>query len=120
MVSKLYIFLGFLCIALGTIGIFLPLLPTTPFLLAAIFFFMRSSKKWVRYIMRNKYLSPYVYGYLSKRGIPMNVMFRAITILWLALSFSFTYATDNLYIRTLLIFIGISVTIHLWTKRAKY
>ena len=115
--KKTYITLAVGCTAFGIIGICLPLLPTTPFLLLAIYFYMRSSKQGVKMILRNKYLSPYVKSYFSKKGIPTPILIRTLLLLWLTIGFCIVCITDNIYVQILLATIAIGVTIHLYFKR---
>lgn len=106
------IFTGF-----GIAGAFLPVLPTTPFLLLAIFFYMRSSTQGVKMILRNKYLSPYVKSYFSKKGIPLKILLRTLFFLWLTLGCCIIWCVSYTYLKVLLIFIGVGVTIHLYRKK---
>jgi Uncharacterized protein conserved in bacteria len=108
-----------LCVALAFIGIIIPILPTTPFLLLAIYLYMRSSKKGVKMILKNKYLSPYVRSYFSKKGIPVNILIRTLVLLWVCLLVGIYIHKDNIYIILMLLVIGISVSIHLYSKKGK-
>lgn len=119
MIKKLYITLASFCVALGVAGIFIPILPTTPFLLAAIYLYMRSSKSGVKMILRNKYLAPYVSSYFSKRGIPLPILLRTLVLLWLTLGISFILVKDHLHVELILLIVGIGVTVHLFLKRSK-
>lgn len=119
MLKKIYILSASLCVVLGVIGIFIPIMPTTPFLLLAIFLYMRSSIGGVKMILRNKYLSPYVYSYLSKKGMPARILIRTLSLLWLTLSVAAIWATENLYVRIFLLLVGVSVTVHLSMKLKK-
>jgi uncharacterized membrane protein YbaN (DUF454 family) len=67
--SKIYIAAGFVCVTLGVIGIPTPLLPTTPFLLLAAYFFARGSERWHRWLMTHPALSPYILAFSEKRGL---------------------------------------------------
>ena len=67
--SKLYVVSGFLSVALGTAGIFLPLLPTTPFMLLAGYLFARSSARWHHWLLRHRYFGPYIHAFRSKSGL---------------------------------------------------
>jgi len=64
-----YLVLGVTCVALGTAGVFLPLLPTTPFLLLATFAFARSNKRWHDWLLNHKYLGPYIHAFRDKKGL---------------------------------------------------
>lgn len=120
MVKNLYIILASFFVCLGVVGIFVPVLPTTPFLLLAIWLYMRSSRKGVKMILRNKYLSPYVASYFSRKGIPPDILLRTLFLLWGTLAVAALWVTDNLYIRILLLIIGISVSVHLYLKRSRH
>ena len=71
-VRYLLLGLGWLSVALGIIGAFLPLLPTTPFLLLAAACFMRSSERFYLWLINHKWLGPWVKPYLEGEGIPLK------------------------------------------------
>ncbi len=119
MVKYIYISLAALCVILGTLGMFLPILPTTPFLLLAIWLFMRSSRRGVKLIMGNRYLAPYVHSYFSRNGIPVPRLRRILLTLWLTLLVAMALCRNNLYVVAVLVLVGIGVTIHLYCKREK-
>ncbi len=119
MVKYLYISLAALCVILGTLGMFLPILPTTPFLLLAIWLFMRSSRRGVKLIMGNRYLAPYVHSYFSRNGIPVDKLKRILLTLWLALLLGMAIFRNGLHVVAILMVVGIGVTIHLYCKREK-
>jgi len=66
---QVYFILGVLNVGLGTAGIFLPLLPTTPFLLLAAFLFARSSDRWHRWLLSHPRLGPYIHAFRGKTGL---------------------------------------------------
>lgn len=105
--------LGFLFTGLGFIGLFLPLLPTTPFLLLAAACFARSSDKFYNKLLSSKYLGVYIRNYIEKKGVPLKVKFTAITFVWAGMIISIIFATEILWIRIILIIIAIGVTVHI-------
>lgn len=117
MVKKFYTIIASFCVILGAFGVFIPMLPTTPFLLAAIYLYMRSSKKGVKMILGNKILSPYVKSYFSKKGMSNKFYIRTLILLWCALIVSATFSISNIYARLFLLAVGISVTVHLTIKK---
>ncbi len=111
--KALLIALGFFFTGLGVIGLFLPLLPTTPFLLLAAACFARSSGKFYDWLLSSKYLGVYIKNYIEKKGVPLKVKLTAITFVWAGMIISIIFATDILIIRIILVIIAIGVTVHL-------
>ena len=72
LVRLLFVFIGSLFVGLAIIGIFLPGLPTTPFLILAAYFYIRSSNKLYNWLINNKILGVYIKGYLSGKGMPLR------------------------------------------------
>lgn len=112
---RCYDTLGFTTLALGVVGVFVPLLPTTPFLLVALFAFSKSRPNMSAKILRNRYLSPYVTSYVSGDGLSVAQKVRILSLMWLVMLVSAIFATDNLWVRLALLFIGLCVTIHIVT-----
>lgn len=93
----------------GIAGIFLPLLPTTPFLLLASACYLRGSETLHNRLMSNKYLGPYITNIKEKRGMPVKAKAITITVLWASLLFSI-YRVDSLLLDSTLVVVGIGVT----------
>lgn len=77
--------LGWVSIVLGVIGIFLPLLPTTPFILLAAWSFARSSQRFHDWLLNHRRLGPIVHAWQSGEGIPRKVRNRVLILLWVSL-----------------------------------
>jgi len=119
--KKLYITFGFLAVALAIVGVFIPGLPTVPFLLVALFCFERSSKKYHDMIMNNKYFGPVLQDYYSGKGLTLSVKIKAILFLSCGMIFSI-YKIQNLHARIALAIVWLGVAIHiilLKTKKTK-
>lgn len=104
--------LGMFCMIMGVIGIFLPILPTTPFLLLAAFLFLRSSEKLYKYLVGHKVLGSYIYSYTKYKAITKGTKIKAIVFMWLGLGVS-SYYIPLLWVKVIIGIIGIGVTIHL-------
>jgi len=104
---------GAVALVLGIVGVFLPLLPTTPFLLLAAGCFIRSSPRAYRWLMNNRLLGGYIRSYRSGAGIPLRVKIFTLTLLWLTIGYSALYVVDNLWIRIGLGVIAVAVTTHI-------
>ncbi len=109
----LFLSLGIFCVIAGIIGIFLPVWPTTPFLLAAAFCFAKSSPKLYYHLAHNEYIGSFLRNYREKCGVPRIIVFRAFAFLWLTLGISIFF-TENNWLRILLFLIGTAVSIHLF------
>lgn len=103
---------GILCVILAIIGIVIPVLPTTPFLLLAAFLFYRSSEKLHERLLNSKVLGEYIHNYTEYRAIKRKAKILTIILLWITLGISII-AVNNIYIRIFLLLVGISVSIHI-------
>ena len=106
---------GTFFLVLGIIGIFIPLLPTTPFLLLAAACYIRGSKKFYNWLIKNRWLGEYIKNYQEGKGIPLNIKIISIMFLWITIIFSIIMIVSNIFIRIILIIIAIGVTIHILT-----
>lgn len=118
-VSKLLIFLGTFFLIISFIGIFIPILPTTAFLLLAAACYPKGSKKFYNWLINNKWFGEYIKNYRERKGIPFSVKIISITILWITIAFSIFIIVSNLLIQIILISIAIAVTIHILTIKTK-
>ncbi len=113
MLKPLLIVSGTVCVGLGMLGIFLPLLPTTPFLLLAAACYIRSSEKFYHWLITNRWFGRYIRNYREGRGVPLSTKVMAISLLWITISYSAFFVVDILAVRILLILIAAGVTVHL-------
>ena len=82
MIRGLFVTAGLVCLGLGVLGIFLPVLPTTPFLLLAAGCFARSSRRLHRWLHTNRCFGKYIEAYIVHRAVPMKVKIVAVALLW--------------------------------------
>ena len=104
---------------LGVVGAFLPVVPTTPFLLLAAACYARSSDRFYRGLMNNRILGSYIRNYREGRGMPLRAKATLIAFLWSAISFSILLAVSDTIIRITLIAIAIAVTFHIATTGSR-
>jgi uncharacterized membrane protein YbaN (DUF454 family) len=111
-IRYLLIILGTISLTLGIIGIVLPLLPTTPFLLLAVTCYARSSDKFYNWLLTNRWFGNYLTNYYKGNGIPVQAKILTITILWITIIISIVLI--NIYWVTLgLLLIAVIVTLHI-------
>lgn len=112
----LLIFLGSISLSLGVIGVFIPVLPTTPFLLLASFCYVRSSEKMYNWLINHKIFGSYIYCYLVYKAVPRRTKIGALIFLWSTLSIS-AILVPSIHLKIFLMVVGIGVTIHLITLK---
>ncbi len=108
---------GLICVALGVIGIVLPLLPTTPFLLLAAYFFLRSSQRLYRWLLTHRVFGSYIRNYIHHRSISKGVKVTTLIILWGTISVSAYFMREVIWAQILLLVVAIGVSIHVLSLR---
>ena len=112
-IRGLLLIAGSFFVGLGILGIFLPLLPTTPFLLLAAVLYAKSSKRFYNWLLSNKLFGKYIKNYREGNGISLKIKIMAIALLWFTILFSAFFIIDNIFVRIILILISICVSIHI-------
>ncbi len=103
---------GFICVALGVAGVFLPILPTTPFILLASWCFARSSRRFHHWLIHHPRLGPLISMWQSGRGIPRKARNRAIIAIAASMTLS-AIIIGKLWVGLMLATIGLAVSIYL-------
>jgi len=119
---SLYKSLGFIFLGLGVIGVFLPLLPTTPFLLVSAACFARSSDKWHRWLLSNRIFGPLIKDWQERKCISISTKIFAISLVVLFGGYSIVFLLTDIKLRilcTLLILVGLFVIFRLDVCRTK-
>jgi uncharacterized protein len=83
-----FLCIGSISLALGVLGIFLPMLPTTPLLLLAVACYLRSSEKLYDWLINQKYLGPFINNWRQGKGIPFKIKVTSIVFLWISMMFT--------------------------------
>ncbi|RJX78128.1 YbaN family protein [Pseudomonas sp. LS-2] len=108
--------IGWLSVVLGVIGIFLPVLPTTPFLLLAAACFARSSPRFYHWLVDHPRLGPWIRGYLDGDGIPLKGKVYAIGLMWVSIGFS-CWLVPMVWARVLLLVSAVLVAVYILRQK---
>lgn len=111
----LLISVGTVFLVLGVIGIFLPIVPTTPFLLLAAACYARSSKRFYDWLINNKLFGSFIKNYRDGRGVPLKVKVFTLSLLWVTIVFSVFVIITITMVKLILVIIAFGVSIHILT-----
>ena len=117
MLKYLYIAAGTLSLILGVVGIFVPLLPTTPFLLLTAALYFKSSPRLYDWLLRNRYLGIYIRNFREYKAIPLRAKIVSVVLLWATIGYCVLAVVEALWLRLLLAAIAVGVTIHIWSYK---
>lgn len=105
--------IGSVSLALGIMGIFLPVLPTTPFLLLSAALYMRSSQRLYGWLMSHKHLGPYIKNFREHKALPLRVKIVSVTMVWATLLYCAFVVAKEWWMSAMFIAIATGVTIHI-------
>ncbi|MGE5339469.1 MAG: YbaN family protein [Gemmatimonadota bacterium] len=105
---------GFLCVALGVIGIFVPLLPTTPFMLLAAACFARGSRRFHDWLLANRTFGPLIHEWRRHRSIPQRTKFAAIALMAVTLTVSIVFFVRPAWLKIALALFGLGLAIWMY------
>lgn len=113
LMRPLLIALGTMAVALAVIGMFIPVLPTTPFLLLAAACYARSSDRFLNWLLNNRWFGPYIRNYREGRGMSRLTKLLTLSALWVTLLISGMLAVPAWWLILVLVAVGAGVTLHL-------
>jgi uncharacterized membrane protein YbaN (DUF454 family) len=111
MLKVLYIILGSFSIFLGILGIIIPGLPTTPFMLLGAWFYLRSSEKLYNKLIKNKFLGKYIRKYYDNKAISLKTKIYSIVLMWIMISISVIFFIKILSVKIIVLLIGLIGTL---------
>ena len=121
MKRALFIFLGFLSLGIGIVGIILPGLPTTPLVLLAAYFFSKSSPKFHQWLLNNKWFGKYIKDYQENPSINLKTKIIAQLMMWTMVLYSVFFLIDYFPAKIMVILLGLIgfwyVVIHIPTRK---
>ena len=109
----LFLFIGILSLVLGVIGIFLPVLPTTPFLLLSATLFLRSSQKLYDWLLSHPYLGEYIRNFKEYKAIPLRVKVVSVSLVWITLLYCALFVAREWWMSAMFVAIALGVSIHI-------
>ena len=109
--QRLLIVLGFLLLLVGAVGIFFPVLPTTPFVLLAAACFA-GNPKWTAWLHRSRLFSDYITNYRERTGLKKRTIAISLVFLWGMLAVSMVCIRAG-WATLLLLCVGIAVSVHI-------
>mgnify|MGYP002713185359 CR=1 FL=1 len=112
-VRLLFLVAGLVSLALGVAGIFLPVLPTTPFLLLSAYLFARSSHRFYHWLLNHSYLGPYIRQWMQDRSLTLRVRFLAVGLIATTISSSVVFFVGFPPARIAMALTGIAVSVYL-------
>ena len=119
-VRTLWLIAGTICVVLGAIGIVLPILPTTPFLLAAAACYYKSSPRMHRWLLNNKWFGEYIRNYQEGKGLTIKTKITALSMLWITIGVSTVFMLNRLLpeqlvlpMQLIMIAVAIAVSTHI-------
>ena len=112
--------LGIISLMLGIIGAFLPLLPTTPFILLSATLFARSSDKLNYWLRNHKIFGQLIRDFADEKSIPLHAKISSVSLIWLSILYAtFVVASEKFWLQILLVTIASGVTIHILRFKTK-
>ena len=114
LVRGLLLAAGVACVALGVVGIFLPLLPTTPFMLLAAACFARSSRRFHEWLLANRTFGPLILEWEKHRSLPRRTKLTAIVLMSLTLAVSIVFFVERPWLQTLLAAFGVLLAVWMY------
>lgn len=108
-----YISLGILSCALGVIGIFVPLLPTTPFLLLSAALLFRSSPRLYNRLLNHPQLGPYIRNFREHKAIPLRVKIISVSLVWITILHAVIFLLDHWVLESLLLLLAAGITAYI-------
>ena len=109
----LYIFAGTFFLVIGSIGIVIPVLPTTPFLILAAACYIRGSERLYHWLLNNRILGEFIRNYREGKGITLRNKVLTTIFLWITISYSAFFIVNIWIVQLILFVIAFAVSIHI-------
>ena len=107
------IILGTISLGLGILGIFLPLLPTTPFLLLTAALYFKGSPRLYQWLLNHKYFGTYIRNFRENKAIPLRAKIISLLLMWGTMLYCIFFLIPSVWVKILLFLIAAGVTYHI-------
>ena len=114
MIKVVFVILGAFSLVLGILGIVIPGLPTTPFLLLTAGLWIRSSPRIYEKLVENKHLGPYILNYQRRKGLTRKQKIYSILSMWVMISISAALLVHTTFLKIILLAAGITGSVVVW------
>lgn len=111
--KTLCIILGTISLGLGILGIFLPLLPTTPFLLLTAALYCKSSPRLYQWLLNHKYFGTYIRNYRENKAIPLQAKIVSLSLMWGTMLYCILFLIPFVWVKIILFLVSTGVTYHI-------
>lgn len=111
--KTLCIVLGSISLALGIIGIFVPLLPTTPFLLLTAALYFKGSPRLYNWLLNHRHLGPIIRNFRENKAIPLRAKVISLTLMWGTMGYCILFLIPILWVKIVMTLIAAGVTYHI-------
>ena len=105
--------LGLMSLCLGILGIFLPVLPTTPLLLLAAWLFLRGNRNMYEWLMNHPRLGNYIRNFTVHKSIPLHVKIISVTLIWITLLNCAVFVAEHWALRAFFVLLAVAITLHI-------
>jgi uncharacterized membrane protein YbaN (DUF454 family) len=113
MFKGVYVGIGTVSLIIGIVGIVVPLLPTTPFLLLSAACYAKGSDRLYQWFINIRWIGKHIKNYHEGKGISLHVKIISIFFLWTTILFSLSIMWSNIFVQLLLLIIAAVVTFHI-------
>ncbi len=117
--KQLFTIFGLISLGLGILGIFLPVLPTTPLLLLAAFFFLRGNRRLYDWLMNHPKLGPYITDFMVHKSIPLHVKIVSVSLIWITLLNCALFIAPHWALSLFFVALAAAITIHILSYKTK-
>nr|WP_245243545.1 YbaN family protein [Mesobacillus selenatarsenatis] len=107
------IIIGTLSIALGVIGIVVPLLPTTPLILLGAACYVKASDELYQKLIKNKWLGRYIKDFREKNGITLKNKVLSLSLMWISITGTILFFDIEFWLAAALIIVAVTVSAYI-------